>query len=68
MSKDTECGPVFAMDGLERPLVALANSSTRVLAPPVRSTPSTPQTTSSIGGTRTITLGQLAQPKKGGIK
>ena len=68
MSKDAECGPVFAMDGLERPLVALANSSTRVLTPPVRSTPPAPQITSSIDGTRTITLRQLAQPKQGGIK
>ena len=68
MSKDAACGLVFAMDGLERPLVALANSSTRVLAPPVRSMPSATQTISSIGGTKTITLGQFAQPKQGGIK
>ena len=52
MSKDAERGTTFAMDGLERPLVALANLSTRVLAQPVRSTPPAPRTTSSIGGTR----------------
>ena len=61
-------GPVFAMDGFTRPLVLLANSATRALTPPVRSVNPPPSPTSSKCIKGAITLGQLAQPKQGGIK
>ena len=69
MSKQGICGPVFAMDGFERSLVVLANSSTRALTPPARPIPPmSTSTTTSISGAGSITLGQLAQSKPGGIK
>ena len=67
MSKNGMIGPVFAMDSSVRPVVALANSSTRVLAPQVRQA-SVLSSATSPKGTGAITLGQLAQPKPGGIK
>jgi len=68
MSDKSGPSSTFAMDGFERPLVALANSSTRALAPYVRQNPVMSAATSSHNRTSAITLGQLAQPKSGGIK
>ena len=68
MSDKSVFSSTFAMDGFERPVVALANSSTRVLAPHVRQVPVVSAVTSSHNGTGEITLGQLAQAKPGGIK
>lgn len=68
MSEKVMIGPVFAMDGSPRPLPALANSSTRSLTPPARPVAPVLSSATSPKGTGAITLGQLAQPKPGGIK
>ena len=59
---------VFAMDGFTRPVVLLANSATRSLTPPVRPINPSPSSMCPQNANGVITLGQLAQPKPGGIK
>ena len=68
MSKNGMIGPVFAMDSSVRPVVTLANSSTRSLTPPARLVAPVLSSATSPKGTGAISLGQLAQPKPGGIK